>query len=332
MINRKQGIIMKIGNVNLKDGLFLAPMAGFSDRAMRIMCRRFGAEYLTTEMVSAKAICYKDKKTPLLARITEEQNPCAVQIFGSDPTFMAHAAEEIACGAVGGIAPVAIDINMGCPVPKIVNNNEGSALMKDPARVEKIVYAVKNAVSLPVTVKIRSGWDNGSINALEIALAAEAGGADAVFVHARTRAQMYSGSADFSVIRRVKECVKIPVIGNGDVVDSKSALRLKEESGCDGIMIGRGAIGRPFVFREIHCALNGLDYTEPEICKKISIAKEQLRLAVEDKGEFSAVTEARKQLAEYIKGINGAARLRGRINSATTYEEVSKILEEACTV
>ncbi len=320
---------MKIGNIELKHGLFLAPMAGFSDRAMRVICKGFGAEYLTTEMVSAKAICYNDKKTPALARIDEDEVPCAIQLFGSEPEFMARAAQIAEKGMAGGLAPSAIDINMGCPVPKVAGNGEGSALMKNPHLAEKIVSAVKDAVEIPVTAKIRSGWSADSINAVEVAKALEAGGADAIFVHARTREQMYSGSADYRIIAAVKRAVSVPVIGNGDVVDAKSAKRLFEISGCDGIMIGRGAVGRPYVFAEIAAMLDGKDYTPPSDSERIEIALRQLNLAIEDKGERHAVAEARKQLAEYIKGIAGAANLRAEINMASTYDEVREVLLKA---
>lgn len=323
--HRTEGEKMKIGNTVIENGLFLAPMAGYSDRAMRLICKSYGAEYLTSEMVSAKAICYGDKKTPRLASLTEEELPCAVQLFGSEPEFLARAA-AMAENGLCGIVPSAIDINMGCPVKKITANGEGSALMKNIPLIEKIVYAVKSAVNLPVTVKIRSGWDSRTQNADEAARAAESGGADAVFVHARTREQMYSGYADYTVIAKVKKSVNIPVIGNGDVVGYESARRMTEISGCDGIMIGRGAIGKPFVFREILCAMRGVPYEEPDASERIRIALKQLELSVSDKGEAMAVSEARKQLSEYIKGIPGAASMRQGINNAQSYEEIRNIL------
>ncbi|MDY3846261.1 MAG: tRNA dihydrouridine synthase DusB [Eubacteriales bacterium] len=319
---------MKIGNVTIENGLFLAPMAGYSDRAMRLICKSYGAQYLTSEMVSAKAICYGDKKTPILASVTEEELPCAVQLFGSEPEFLSKAAAMIENGLCG-MVPSAIDINMGCPVKKITANGEGSALLKNLHLIEKIVYAVKSAVKLPVTVKIRSGWDKNSQNADEAARAAESGGADAVFVHARTREQMYTGQADYTVIAKVKKSVAIPVIGNGDIVGYESAKRMYEISGCDGIMIGRGAIGRPFVFREILCGMRGVPYEEPSAREKTEIAIRQLELSVENKGERIAVSEARKQLSEYIKGISGAAAMRQAINNAKSYEEIRQILNIA---
>lgn len=317
---------MKIGNINIGNGLFLAPMAGYTDRAMRLICKKYGAEYMTSEMVSAKAICYGDKKTPLLARITDDELPCAVQIFGSEPEYMREAAVSLCTGLIP-TPPSAIDINMGCPVPKVTGNGEGCFLMKDPKKIEKIVYSIKSSVSIPVTVKIRSGWDNAHINAVEAAVAAESGGADAVFVHGRTREQMYSGYADIEVIGRVKSALKIPVAGNGDIKDFPSAKRMFD-IGCDGIMIGRGAVGNPFVFSEIIAGIKGLPYTPPDISERVETALLQLSVAIEEKGEYCGVCESRKQLAGYIHGMPSAAKLRGAVNNAKSYDEIKTIFND----
>ena len=317
---------MKIGSLTLRHGLMLGPMAGYTDTAMRTVCRRLGAEYTVTEMVSAKAVCYKDKKTPLLARIAKEEAPCALQLFGSEPEFVAEAARMLEGGVLGGIAPAAIDINMGCPVPKVAGNGEGSALMKDPALAARIVAATVKATHLPVTVKIRTGWDENSLNAPEVARAVEAAGASLLVVHGRTRKQMYSGEASLREIARVKQAVSIPVVGNGDVKDASTARRMLEETGCDGIMIGRGAVGNPYVFQEIAAMLEGREFLRPTLRDRLELALYQLTLAAEEKGERTAVMESRKQLAEVIRGTEGAAALRGRINMAASIEEIREIL------
>ena len=319
---------MTFGSVSLPYGLFLAPLAGYTDTAMRRVCRAFGAEYTVSEMVSAKALCYHDKKTPLLARVCEEDLPSAVQIFGSDPASMAEAANMVAAGMAGGVPPSAIDINMGCPVKKIVSAGDGSALMKSPSLVEAIVSAVVKAVSLPVTVKIRAGWDETHKNAVEVAKAAEAGGASLIAVHGRTKTQMYSGKADLSVIAAVKEAVTCPVVGNGDIATAADALRMKEETGCDGVMIGRGAVGNPFLFAELRAAMDGKAYTPPTPAERVDTALLQLRLAIAEKGEMVAVTESRKQFAAYLHGLRGAAAVRGQINAALTYAEAEALARE----
>ena len=319
---------MKIGSLTLRHGLMLGPMAGYTDTAMRTVCRRLGAEYTVTEMVSAKAVCYKDKKTPLLARISEVEAPCALQLFGSEPEFVAEAAKMLEGGVLGGVAPAAIDINMGCPVPKVAGNGEGSALMKDPALAARIVAATVKATRLPGTVKIRTGWDESSLNAPEVARAVEAAGAALLVVHGRTRKQMYSGEASLREIARVKSAVKIPVVGNGDVKDATTARRMLDETGCDGIMIGRGAVGNPYVFQEITAMLEGREFVPPTMKERLLLALEQLALAAEEKGERTAVMESRKQLAEVIRGTEGAAAMRGRINMAASIEEIREILFE----
>ena len=320
---------MNIKDINLKHGIMLAPMAGFTDRAMRLVCYRHGCEYSVTEMVSAKAVCFKDKKTHALAKIMADEGPCAVQIFGSEPEIMARAAEALSLGEEGGVPPVAIDINMGCPVPKVFSNGEGSALMKNPDLIYKIVKAVCSSVDIPTTVKMRAGIDKNSRNAVECAIAAEEGGASLVAVHGRTRVEMYSGKADMEIIKNVKQSLHIPVIANGDITSGADALRVLCETGADGIMVGRGAIGNPFLFSEIISLLSGSDYREPSIEKRIDTALIQLSVAVLEKGEEIAVREARKQIALYLRAFKGAAQIRAEINRATTYSEVERALRSA---
>jgi len=316
---------MRIGNTELPYGVMLAPMAGYTDRAMRLICRSMGAEYTVTEMVSATAVVYNDKKTFSLARIMPDEGPVALQIFGSEPEVMAEAA-KVLTSPKEGVPPVAIDINMGCPVKKIFSNGEGSALMKSPALIEKIVEAVRLATPLPVTVKLRAGIDEKSINAVDCALAAEAGGASAVCIHGRTRVQMYGGRADRKIIENVKNSVHIPLFANGDVVDGESALAMLRDTGADGIAVGRGAVGNPFIFSEIIAAIEGREFSEPTFEEKIEAALVQIRTAAEDKGEAVAIPEARKQIALYFRGFRGAAEARANINRAITLCEVEDIL------
>ena len=315
---------MKFGNIELTHGLALAPMAGFSDRAMRYVCHLFGAEYSVTEMVSAKAVVYGDEKTFKLARIGEGEGKVAVQIFGSEPDIMAKAGEIIARGQYGGIKPSAIDINMGCPVKKVFSNNEGSALMQNPDLIYKITRAVKESIDIPCTVKMRAGIDEAHINAVECALAAESAGADLLTVHGRTRKQLYSGKSDLEIIKRAKSALKIPVMANGDIVDAESAIYALEYTGADGIMIGRGALGNPFIFKEISAKLRAERYTPPTIKEKCDTALLQLRTAIFEKGENVAVREARGQIALYLKSFRGASRLRADINRALTYRDVEE--------
>lgn len=322
---------MKIGNTELRYGLFLAPMAGFSDRAMRRVCHLMGAEYSVTEMISAKAVTFGDKKTFSLAKIRADEGPVALQIFGSEPDVMGRAAEILSKRewGEGYVSPSAIDINMGCPVHKIFSNGEGSALMRDPELIYRIVRAVKGSTDLPVTVKHRTGISADSINAVECALAAEAGGAELVTVHGRTKAQMYSGCVDRETIKKVKQSVHIPVIANGDILSARDALSMLKETEADGIAIGRGAVGNPFIFKEIKSIFDGEEYTEPTLDEKVEIALLQLRLSIEDKGERIAVPEARKQIAMYLRSFRGAAAIRAEINRALTYSEIEKILTDA---
>ena len=315
------------GNVELKYGLFLAPLAGYTDMAMRTVSRECGAEMTVSEMVSARALCYGDKKTPALARILANELPAAVQIFGSEPEFMAEGAQIVARGMDGGVVPSAIDINMGCPVKKIVTAGDGSALMKSPTLVYDIVKAVVSAVSLPVTVKIRAGWDEEHKNAVEVALAVEEAGASLVAVHGRTRNQMYSGKASLETIANVKDALHIPVVGNGDITSAADALRMKRETRCDGLMIGRGAVGNPFIFSEIRAAMDGEAYTPPTARVRMETALHQLRLAIEEKGEREAVLSARKQFADFAAGMRGAAALRAEAHRAETYRDLVRCAE-----
>lgn len=318
---------LKIGDLSLKYGLMLAPMAGFSDRAMRLLSKKYGAEYTTTEMVSAKAIVYGDKKTAKLLYIERDEAPTAVQIFGSEPEIMAESARIISSGAFGGVRPRAIDINMGCPVPKIFKNGEGSALMQNPALIEKIVSATVKAASLPVTVKLRLGVDEKSINVLECARRAEAAGASLVVIHGRTRQQQYSGEAKYEEIKNVKNSLHIPVVANGDITSAEKAIRVLCDTGSDGIMIGRGAIGNPFIFKEITSALAKKSYTPPTLAERAEAALLQLRLAAEDKGEGVAIHEARGSIAQYFHSFRGAAAFRAKLNRAESYTEIAEAIE-----
>lgn len=331
---------IKIGNCVLENGIFSAPLAGVSDRAFRHICREAGAEYTVSEMISAKALCYEQKtskkkpdslRTAPLATVKQDELPMAVQLFGSEPEFMAEAARMIESNLYNGCRsdtpPTAIDINMGCPVQKVVSNKEGSALMKDPKLAADIVRTVCKATSLPVTVKIRSGWDTNSINAPEMAKMLEDAGAALITVHGRTRAQMYSGTSDNGVIAGVKKAVKIPVVGNGDIYSADDALRMLEETGCDGVMVARGSLGNPWIFTEIAARLKGLPYTPPTAEEKIRVAISHLQLMVSEKGEKIAVPEARKHLSWYTKGMVGASAARNEINRATTLDQMKSILK-----
>lgn len=324
---------MQIGSVLFPHGLFLGPMAGYTDFAMRTVCREMGAEGLVTEMVSAKAVVYGDRKTIPIARVSAEECPCAVQLFGHEPEVLAEAARIVAAGVGGGVAPTMIDLNMGCPVHKIVSGGDGSALMRDPALAERIVRAVRDAVKIPVTVKIRLGWDDAHRNAPEVARAAESGGADAVFVHGRTRTQFYAGTADYRGIGEVVRAVSLPVIGNGDVRDAEGGARLLRESGCAGIMVGRGAVGNPFLFRTLAALLSGQPLPPPPTAaEKYAVAKRQLTLAAKEKGESVAVLEARKHLGEYLRGIRGGSAARAEIFRAESAGEMLRILAAALSV
>ena len=305
-------------------------MAGVTDYAFRKIARRYGADFCISEMVSSKAIHFKDRKTADLAEIKDDDRPLGIQIFGSDPKIMAESAYLLSTATYehrkNDNTPNVIDINMGCPVRKIVSAGDGSALLRNPRLVGEIVKETVNASCVPVTVKIRAGWDKDSINCVEIAKIAEANGAAAICVHGRTREQMYEPYADWSYIKAVKDAVSIPVIGNGDIFSAEDAIRMLEETGADSLMIGRGAMGNPFIFDEIRHRLEGKPYTPPTILEKINVAMEQLTYMIEEKGERVAICEARKHFAWYLKGERGSAAARGELNRASTLEELQEII------
>lgn len=318
--------------MDFNNKIILAPMAGITDYAFRTVAREQGADLCVSEMISAKAVHYKDEKTATLARIYENDTPLGIQIFGSDPDIMAECAELISNGtyahAKSALTPAYIDINMGCPVKKIVSNGEGSALLKSPTLCGEIVKACVNATDLPVTVKIRAGWDKNSINATEVAKICEANGASAITIHGRTREQMYEPYANWDIIRDVKNAVSIPVIGNGDIFSGADAIRMLDETGVNSIMVGRGALGNPFIFAEIKAHLEGKSYTPPTIFEKLQVAREQVALMIKDKGEEVAILEARKHLAWYIKGERSCTGVKVAINKASTLAELDAILND----
>lgn len=302
---------------------FLAPMAGVADRAFREICRDFGAAYTVTEMVSAKGLVMGDRKSRELMTLGSDR-PAAIQLFGTEPQVMAQAAKLCL-----EFEPQAIDINMGCPAPKVANNGAGSTLMKDPQLAGEIIYAVAEAVDLPVTVKLRKGWDKAHPNVVELAQIAEQNGAAAVAVHGRTREEMYSGHADWDCIRRVKAAVHIPVIGNGDVTDVQSAALLLEQTGCDAIMIGRGAMGNPWLFRQINAYLTDTRVLpEPGIHERMAVMLRHIDRTIQYKGERTAMMEARHHAAYYTKGLRGGAGFRRRICQMSHFEELAKLAAE----
>ena len=315
---------LKIGNVTLENNVILAPMAGVTDLPFRLLCKEQGAGLLCMEMVSAKAVHYNNKNTEALMEIHPDEQPVSLQLFGSEPDIMAETAARIE------ERPFAtLDVNMGCPVPKVVNNHEGSALMKEPKLVGEIVTALVKAVKKPVTVKIRKGFDDDHVNAVEIAKIIEASGAAAIAVHGRTREQYYSGKADWDIIRQVKEAVKIPVIGNGDVTDAVSAKKMMDETGCDGIMIGRASRGNPWIFKEITQYLDtGILPERPSMEEVRNTILRHAALQLEFKGEYTGIREMRKHVAWYTAGYPHSAKLRRMVNEMETFAELEESIRD----
>ncbi|MDD6571474.1 MAG: tRNA dihydrouridine synthase DusB [Thermoflexaceae bacterium] len=315
---------MQIGNVNIKNNLILAPMAGVTDLPFRLLCKEEGCGLLYTEMVSAKAILYHNKNTEGLMQVTEGENPISLQLFGSEPEIMAEIAKQVEERPFD-----IIDVNMGCPVPKVVNNGEGSALMKNPALVGKIISAMTSAVKKPVTVKIRKGFDDSGVNAVEIAKIAEESGAAAVAVHGRTREQYYSGKADWDIIAKVKQAVSIPVIGNGDINSAEDAIAMMRQTGCDGVMIGRGSRGNPWIFRQVsHYMQTGEILPKPDKEEVKRMILRHADLQKQYKGEYIGIREMRKHFAWYTAGYPNSAALRNRINYIESFEELEALVDE----
>lgn len=315
---------MNIGNIELSAPLALAPMAGITDLPFRLICRRLGCGMTVSEMVSAKGLLYKNVKTTEMLRIDDGERPTAIQLFGSVPAELAEAARMVEASGAD-----MIDFNMGCPVPKIVNNGEGSALMKNPQLAHDILAAMVKAVKIPVTVKFRAGWDDNNRNAVEIARAVEAAGVSAVAVHGRTRQQFYEGKADWSIIADVKQAVSVPVFGNGDIFTVADGLRMLEQTGCDGLMIGRGADGNPWLFTALAAALRGEPQPQPPSLKeRLAQAAEHLEMLIAYKNEVVAVKEMRRHISAYLKGMPHAAEFRGRFHKVDTQQQFLQLLAE----
>lgn len=311
---------INIGNVKIEKTAALAPMASVADKAYRLMCKEFGAAYLVSEMISSKGLCFGDKKTARLCEIEEQERPMALQLFGEEPVYMGKAAYML-----NQYEPDIIDINMGCPVPKIVGNGSGSALMKSPKTAYEIAKAVVESAGCPVTVKIRAGWDNDSINAPELAKMLEQAGVSAIAVHGRTRTQFYSGEADWEIIKKVKQSVKIPVIGNGDVKTAQDCKRMYEQTGCDLVMVGRGSYGRPWIFKEINRYLKtGELLSEISLQEKMEITLRHAKLLCRYKGEKQGMKEMRKNVAWYVKGLPGSAKIRGECGNISAYSDLER--------
>ncbi len=315
---------MKIGDLEIKNIASLAPMAGAADRAFREICTSYGAAFVVGELTSSKGVSMGDKKSDTLLAISESERPAASQLFGDDPETMAEAAREAM-----KYKPDFIDINMGCPAPKVSSNGSGSALMKNPELAGRIVKAVQNAVPVPVTVKMRTGWDSESLNAPVLAKICEENGAKMITVHGRTKQQMYAPGINYDIIKKVKETVAVPVIGNGDVTDAKSALKMLEKTGCDAVMVGRGALGKPWVFEEINTFLKtGEILPEKSIEERMFVLKGHIAKLIDYKGEYIAMREARKHAAWYVKGIRGAAKFRSEIGQIKSFTDLEKLIEK----
>ena len=315
---------MKIGNVQLDNEVFLSPMAGVTDLPFRTICKEKGCGMLYTEMINAKALCYDDENTKKMLNLEDDGHPVAVQIFGSDPEYMGKAAS-----IMNQYTNDILDINMGCPAPKVLKNGDGSALMRNPKLAAEVLTAVVKNSKKPVTLKIRKGWDDNSVNALEIAKIAEECGISALAIHGRTREQFYSGKADWDIIAEIKQSINIPVIGNVDVFDVQDAVNMLEKTKCDAIMIGRGSQGNPWIFNRInHYMKTGEVLPEPTLEEKISTAIKHMNLAVAEHGEYVAVREMRKHIGWYLKGLKNSAKYRDQINKITDYKEVISMLEE----
>lgn len=319
--------LMEIKALGICGYAALAPMAGAADRSFRIICRRFGAAYTVSELISSKGVSLGSNKSREMLRLSDEERPAAVQLFGCDPAVMADAARYAL-----QFGPDFIDINMGCPAPKVAGNGCGSALLKDPPLAASIVKAVVDAVDVPVTVKIRSGWDAASINAVEVAQRCEAAGAAAITVHGRTREQMYAPSCDLGIIRDVKRAVSIPVIGNGDVTDAKSAARMYEETGCDFIMVGRAALGAPWIFSQINAYLSDENRTlcDPPVSERMRVLLMQAKLTTAEKGEHKGINEMRKHAAWYMNGLRGAAGYRRECGELSSLEQLAELCYRVC--
>lgn len=315
---------MQIGDITFKNHAALAPMAGVADSAFRQLCIEYGAAFSVGEMVSCKGLWYKDKKSADLLKLSDQERPAAIQLFGDDPEIMAKAAAD----AYELVHPNWVDINMGCPAPKIAGNHCGSALMRNPKLCEEIVAAIVKAVPVPVTAKIRKGYSKEEVNAVEVAKALESGGAAAITVHGRTRDQMYAPPVDWDIIKSVKQAVSVPVIGNGDVVDGTSCKEMYDYTGCDFVMVGRGSLGRPWVFEEIEAAFSGKEFQEPDVQTKMEILLRHAKMSMQQKGEKVALLQIRKHTAWYMKGLNGASEFRKQASEVSTIADLQDLCEK----